>query len=169
MFSKVCLLALICSALPCRAQRIENSATPASCLFGSCITGDTLSAAPSLPSVPVRGKWQVEDFKKSDASVSCAVVKYDSTHSRPILHLLCPGPDIFAPIRVHLTLTWRDVREIPSVMKNMLVDMSRSVRFKSKPGDSKAELTFQDADATRKVKEWISFSEVNVGLVLPPK
>ena len=170
MFRKFCILALLCSALPCLAQLSGNNSTTraqASCLFGNCIMGDYTAAA--LPSVPVKGKWQVEDFKTSDASVSCAVVKYDSTLTRPILHLLCPGPDVFAPLRVHLTLTWKNVSEIPSVMKSMLVDMSRSVKFKSRPNGSKAELTFENPRDTRSLKQWITFTEVNVGLVLPPK
>jgi len=101
--------------------------------------------------------------------VSCAVVKYDSTLALPTLHLLCPGPEIFAPLRVHLALTWKNVSEIPLVMKSMLVDMSRSVKFKSKPGDSRAELTLQNSQRTQSMKQWISFSDVNVGLVLPKK
>jgi hypothetical protein len=131
MFRKVCILGLLCSALPCLAQVSGNNSTTqaqASCLFGNCIAGNNDAAA--LPSVPVKGKWQLDDFKASDAFGSCAVVKYDSTLARPILHLLYPGPDVFAPLRVHLTLTWKNVSEIPRVMKSMLVDMSRSVKFK---------------------------------------
>jgi hypothetical protein len=111
----------------------------------------------------------MQDFRATDDSVSCAVVKYDSTLALPILHLLCPGPEIFAPLRVHLALTWRNVSEVPSVMKSMLVDKSRSVRFKSKPGDSRAELSFHNPQETRSTKKWISFTAVNVGLVLQQK
>jgi len=127
------------------------------------------NGGPSLPSTQVNGKWETEDFKASDASVSCAVVKFDSALAMPILHLLCPGPEIFAPLRVHLMLTWKREIEIPSVIRRMLVDTSSPVKFKSKLGDSQAELTFRDAQASSSKKEWITFTNVNVGLVLPPK
>jgi hypothetical protein len=146
-----------------------NIQTAQTCPGVHCADANNFAEATSLTSVPVRGKWEVQDFKPSDASVSCAVVKYDSTVTRPTLHLLCPGPNIFAPLRVHLALTWKDVSEVPIVMKNMLVDMSRSVRFKSKPGNSKAELTLRNPQDTHSTKEWVTFTDVNVGLVLPKK
>ena len=148
----------------------NDKATKPGCTTSPCVTPNHFASAPTLPSAPLRGKWAVEDFKTTDASVSCSVVKYDSTVTRPILHLLCPGRDIFAPLRVHLTLTWKDVAQIPSAMRSMLVDMNKAVKFKSsKGGDSKAEITLQDPQASRSVKEWVTFTQVNVGLVLPNK
>lgn len=143
-------------------QMVDHTNQPV-CQPGTC------TAAASLPSVPTHGKWEVQDFKQTNDSISCAVVKYDPTLALPTLHLLCPGPDIFAPLRVHLALTWRDVSEVPSAMKSMLVDTSRSVKFKSKPGDSRAELTFHNFQRTQSRTQWISFTAVNVGLVLPQK
>lgn len=165
-------LALSCAfflALPAFCQTGSNQGNTQStqaCPSGRCVNANNFAPAASLPPVPVRGKWETEDFKPSDASVSCAVVKYDSTVTRPTLHLLCPGPDIFAPLRVHLSLTWKHVSEIPSIMKSMLVDVSRSVKFKSKPGKSKAELTLHDPQDAHSTREWITFTDVNVGLVL---
>jgi len=173
LFRTLTLSAVLFLALPGVGQvsgnQLPNLNNQAVCQSGNCTADGDTTAVASLPSVPTRGKWVVEDFKPSDDSVSCAVVKYDSTLALPTLHLLCPGPEIFAPLRVHLALTWKNVSEIPLVMKSMLVDMSRSVKFKSKPGDSRAELTLQNSQRTQSMKQWISFSDVNVGLVLPKK
>jgi hypothetical protein len=174
MFSRaLALFAVLLLALPGVGQvsgnKIASQNNQAVCQSGNCKVDNGLPATASLPSVPTRGKWEVEDFRPSSDSVSCAVVKYDSTAALPKLHLLCPGPEIFAPLRVHLSLTWKDVKEIPSVMRRMLVDTSRSVKFKSKLGDSRAELTLHDAQSTQSIKQWISFTDVNVGLVLPQK
>jgi hypothetical protein len=159
-------------ALPAFCQfggKQYNTQTAQACPGGPCANANNFAEATSLPSVPVRGKWETEDFKASDASVSCAAVKYESTDNRPVLHLLCPGPDIFAPLRVHLALTWKHVSEIPSAMKNMLVVMSRTVKFKSKPGSSKAELTLRSPQDAHSTTEWITFTDVNVGLVVPQR
>lgn len=167
---------LICASFAAVAQETTNigqyntGAAQPSCPAAGCTSNSNNSAGgSSLPSVSVNGKWEVQDFKASDSSVSCAVIKFDSALAMPILHLLCPGPEVFAPLRVHLMLTWKNAFEIPNDVRRMLVDTSRSVKFKSKPGDSQAELTFHDPQATNSKKEWITFTEVNVGLVLPPK
>lgn len=167
---------LVCASFAATAQVTSNAeqqnngiSRPA-CPGGGC-AADTNNpvAGPSFPSTPVNGKGEVEEFKASDTSISCAVVKFDSSLEVPILHLLCPGPNVFAPLRVHLMLTWKSQLEIPSDIRSMLVDTSSPVKFKSKPGDSQAELTFHNAQASSSKKEWITFTNVNVGLVLPPK
>ena len=81
-----------------------------------------------------------------------------NTQSLPILHLLCPGPQIFAPLRVHLTLSFADAKEIPKDMHNMLVDFNRAVRFKSKAGDSQAELTLHAKQDTQSETKWAKFT-----------
>jgi len=155
------------------AQNNSNSSGPKSqsgCTSAECKTQDQLASAGSLPSVPSKGKWEIEDFRTTDASISCSVAKYDSAAARPVLHLICPERDVFAPLRVHLTLSWKDAAQIPQTMRSMLVDTNRVVRFKSRGvGESSAELTLEDPDASRSIKQWIRFTDVNVGLVLPDK
>ena len=176
MFLKTLSIAtLLLLSFPAMGQtggkNLNTQSAQPQCQSSNCSSGERVAAATSLPSIPVSSKWRVEDFKETNASVSCAAVKYDPAESRPTLHLLCPGPDIFAPLRVHLALTWKSVSQIPSVMKNMLVDLSRSVKFKSKPGDSKARLTLYSpqGQSGRSVTEWVEFTDVSVGLVLPQK
>ena len=178
MFSRMLSFVLIVlSPLATFAQVSDKAANsdqmPSNCPGGSCRNVNNVAAATapnSLPSTRVQGKWEVLDFKATDASVSCSVVKYDATVPLPILHLLCPGKDVYAPLRVHLTLSWKDVAQIPAEMRNMVVDMNSVVKFKSsKEGDSKAELTLQDPHVARLSRQWITFTQVNVGLVLPNK
>jgi hypothetical protein len=170
----ICALILCCASFAAIAQVKSNigqygtGASQPNCSAGGC-AANSPAVAPSLPRTPANGKWETEEFKASDASVSCAVVKFDSSMAMPILHLLCPGPDVFAPLRVHLTLTWRNEIEIPDVMRSMVVDTSSAVKFRSKTGDSQAEITFRDPQASDSRKEWITFTNVNVGLVVPPK
>jgi hypothetical protein len=164
---------IVLSSASLIAQNNPNASDPKSqsgCTSAECKTQDQLASAGSLPSIPSKGKWEVEDFRTTDASISCSVAKYDSAAARPVLHLICPERDVFAPLRVHLTLSWKDVAQIPLTMRSMLVDTNRVVRFKStKVGESSAELTLQAPNASRSIKEWIKFTDVNVGLVLPNK
>ena len=160
LFVFICLL-----AIPLSAQNLTPGPKVTSCSNGFC--PDTDIPAPIYPSHPVPGKWEVEDFKSSNSSISCSVMKYDFTTSMPILHLLCPGPQIFAPLRVHLTLSFANIREIPKEMQSMLVDFNRAVRFKSKLGESQAELTLRTKEDTQSQTKWVKFTKVNVGIVLP--
>ncbi|HSM86686.1 MAG TPA: hypothetical protein VLT16_11065 [Candidatus Limnocylindrales bacterium] len=166
-FRTLGLIALALLALPAAAQNRNNNISQAFCPTDDCLSANNFSVAPGLPSTPVRGKWKVEDFEPSDASVSCSVVSYDVQQLRPVVHLLCPGPQIFAPLRVHLALSFKNDGDIPDAMRHMLVDVNSQVKFKSRPGDSRAELTLHDPRQTRSLKTWITFSQVKVGLVLP--
>jgi hypothetical protein len=139
----------------------------------SCPAGATCNssiAATDTPALRTRSdasEWKIEDFKPSDASISCSVVKYEWDDVMPILHLLCPGPQVFAPLRVHLTLTWKNESEVPQSIKTMRVESERNslVQFKSQIGESRVELTLCDAEATQTLKEWVKFTKVKVGLV----
>jgi hypothetical protein len=85
----------------------------------------------------------------------------------PILHLLCPGPEIFAPLRVHLTLSFADVKEIPQDLHNMLVDLSHAAKFRAKHGESQAELSLHAKEDPQVQTKWVKFTKVNIGIVLP--
>ena len=159
LFVFICLL-----AYPLSAQNLTSGPRVTSC-NGTC--SEKTTSVPVFPSHPVPGKWEVQDFKTTNSTISCAVMKYDVTSSLPILHLLCPGPQIFAPLRVHLTLTFADIKEIPNDMRNMLLDFNRAVRFKSRQGESQAELTLHAKEDTQTQTKWVKFTKVNVGIVLP--
>ncbi len=139
------------------------------CNSGNCTNFTSPDRGPAFSPQPSNGKWDSLDFKPVDASVSCSVVKYDLSAVKPVLHLLCPGPQIYAPLRVHLALSWAEPDQIPLNMKNMLVDANSPARFKSTPGDARAELTLHAAQQTQSQKEWVKFTKVNVSLVLPGK
>jgi hypothetical protein len=154
----------------------QNNNGPALTPSQQCPVGATCSTIPAnAPVLRTRNEstrnetsaWKVEDFKPSDASISCSVVKYEWDDVMPVLHLLCPGPQVFAPLRVHLTLTWKNESEVPDTIKTMRVDSDRNsmVQFKSQPGESRVELTLNDPDQTQSLKEWVKFTKVKVGLV----
>lgn len=150
-------------ALAAHSQTIVDR--KGSCFAPACSDIPVTSDAPVFPTKPTNGKWEVENYKRSsDASVSCMVVKYVA-ESKPQVDLLCPGPQVYAPLRVHLSLTWAEAKDVPTAMKNQQVDTNAAVRFKSKPGSPMAELTLRNGDA-RPQKEWISFNRINVALVL---
>lgn len=162
----VCIASLLAFTLAAHAQ-VKNTQPQEPCPAGNCTNFTPPDRGPVFPSHPSNGKWETLDFKPGDASVSCSVVKYDLSAVNPVLHLLCPGPQIYAPLRVHLALSWAAPNEIPQDMKYMLVDNNSLAKFKSTPGDARAELTLRNAQQTQSQKEWIKFTKVNVSLVLP--
>jgi len=50
-----------------------------------------------------------------------------------------------------------------------LVDTASAVKFKSTPGDARAELALHRSQESLLHREWIHFTKVNVALVLPPQ
>jgi hypothetical protein len=104
-------------------------------------------------------------FKPSDSSISCSVVRYDKSEAKPVLHLLCPEEQVFAPLRVHLSLSWNDMREIPSHFEHMLVDIGSLAQLKSKLGDTEVKLRLRENSSAHPLTRWIRFTMVTVGLV----
>jgi hypothetical protein len=172
MLFRTAILTCVCAlVLSSNAQSPGNTTIQTKCPAGAvCTNFNPADRYPTLSTRPQSGTWQIEDFKPIDASITCSVVKYDVDDLMPVLHLLCPGPQVFAPLRVHLTLTWKSATEVPEEIKRMLVDRSSNslVKFKSRPGESKVELTLHDAADTQSLKEWVRFTKVQVGLVVPP-
>jgi len=163
----VCIASLLVLTLAAHTQ-VKNTQPQEPCTAGNCTIFTPLERRPVVPSHPTNNK--ALDFKPGDASVSCAVVRYELSQMQPILHLLCPSPEIYAPLYVHLVLTWSEPAEVPQDMKNMLVDSNSPAKFKSINGNARAELTLHDAQRTRSQKEWVEFTRIsNVGLVLIPQ
>jgi hypothetical protein len=168
LFRTAILAGLIPFSVFINAQNNGPTLKVPSCPAGAnCSSSITTNDAPVLHTRNDATRWQVEDFKPSDASITCSVVKYEWNDVMPIVHLLCPGPQVFAPLHVHLTLTWTDESEVPEAIKTMRVETDRNsaVQFKSQPGESRVELTLCDAEETQTLKEWVKFTKVKVGLV----
>jgi hypothetical protein len=168
LLRSVCIAVLfVCSLIVCAQSRPAQSA--GQCPANACNNLTDLDTVPIYPTVPSNGKWETLDFKHDDAAVPCTVVKYELAESRPIVHLLCPDPRIYAPLRVHLSLSFTDLKEVPQIMKQMLVDVDSPVKFKSARGDARVQLSLHSAAQTSSQKEWVKFTKVNVALVLPPE
>lgn len=169
---RIAIFTCVCAfTLSLHAQSGGSVTDQSQCPAGAaCSNFHAPERYPALATRPQDGNWQIENFTPIDAAITCSVVKYEVDELMPILHLLCPGPQVFAPLRVHLTLTWKTPSEVPEAMQNMLVDQASNstVKFKSRPGESKVELTLRDADDAQSLKEWVKFTKINVGLVVPP-
>ena len=137
-------------------------------IFSSVLMAQTssplVSPPPDSPDLHSQSE-KVPEFKPSDSSISCSVVRYDRNEARPVLHLLCPEEQVFAPLRVHLSLSWNDIQEIPSNLKHMLVDIGGLAQFKSKMGDTEVKLRLREKSGAQSLTRWIKFTMVTVGLV----
>jgi hypothetical protein len=172
LFRTAILASLIAFSVFINAQNNGPALKVPSCPAGvNCSSPMTGDGAPVLHTRNDASRFQIDDFKPSDASIICSVVKYEWNDVMPIVHLLCPGPQVFAPLRVHLTLSWKNESEVPEAIKTMRVETDRNsaVQFKSQPGESRVELTLCDAEETQTLKEWVKFTNVKVGLVPTPK
>lgn len=46
--------------------------------------------------------------------VSCSVVEWSAASSKPALTVLCPPPEVFAPLHVYLKVSWLKAEDIPA-------------------------------------------------------
>jgi hypothetical protein len=165
----VCLASLfIVTALFARAQ-VKNTQNSESCKGRKCAKFAASDRGPDFPANSSLSNVDPLSYKQGDGPVSCAVVKYDVSGQSPVLHLLCPEPQVYAPLRVHLALSWTEPGEIPQIIKNMAVDPNSLALFRSVPGNTRAELWMHSVQDAQSRKEWVKFTTCKVSLVLPPE
>jgi hypothetical protein len=103
-------------------------------------------------------------FKASGTSIPCSVVSYQLAESKPMISLLCPAVQISAPLRVYLKLAWKDIGDVSHFLGQKLVKIGSSANLRSKPGQSRIELTYQNEGDQASRKQWFNVNLVSVGL-----
>jgi len=103
-------------------------------------------------------------FKPSGTSIPCSVVSYQLAESKPMISLLCPAVQISAPLRVYLKLAWKDIGDASHFLGQKLVKIGSSANLRSKTGQSRIELTYQNEGDQISRKQWFNVNLVSVGL-----
>jgi hypothetical protein len=164
----VCIASLfLTTALVARAQ-VTSTQGQEPCRGRKCSKFLSTDHGSGVPAKYSNSKTESWDFKPGEGPVSCAVVNYDVSSENPVLHLLCPEPQVYAPLRVHLALSWTEPGEIPKNIKNMVVDANSLAQFRSTPGNARVEVWVHAAQQTQSRKESVKFTKCKISLVLPP-
>ncbi len=99
--------------------------------------------------------------------VDCAVLQWNEHSSdAPILTLLCPPSQIFAPLRVLVKLTWRDEEQAPVDSEKLLIAPGEKTRLRTRKDRALIQLTVLD-NKGRPRKTWVSFTGVADVALLP--
>jgi len=101
-------------------------------------------------------------LRQSSKPISCTVMKLDKARAVPILHLLCPAKQVFAPLRVYMQVSWNELKEVPQSVDELALPSVVNMRSNHSEIDVQMDVD-QDGKHSR---QWFAFTNlVGLGLV----
>ena len=150
-------------SLPIRnggSKRFSNIACIAALFvstFGSALgqePGKLQSLLPATTGAPLT-------LKPLDSpDIQCSVFSWRSTPLTPILTLLCPPADVFAPLHVYLLLSWRDQENAPSYAQGIKASPNSLTFLRTSKTTALVSLDVLNKETNRFERRWVSFDAV---------
>ena len=103
--------------------------------------------------------------------IKCSVVAWDSSSRsrKPVLTLLCPAEEVFAPLHVHIKLSWEKAEDVPTVLVRSLVPLKTLVRVRTTAEAAFVRLSILEDLNSKPREEWFSFTAaLDIALVIDP-
>ena len=99
------------------------------------------------------------------SEVKCSVVEWNVTMPRPVLTLVCPPEEVFAPLRVYFKLSWAMPKDIPSNYLNILAPPRAQTKLHWTRAELHVLLPIKGEGGGKAETKWVIFTEV-VGFYL---
>jgi len=141
-----------------------------------------LAVCISVPPVNAQGETQPENAGRrvladpsasppatvpNNADIKCAIVEWNPDASTPKLTLLCPPLEVFAPLRVYLTLSWEKPEQVPRDYRKIIASPKTPTKMRSTRKGVFVWLKVQRNHEGEPPVRWVSFNYL-VGIGLQP-
>lgn len=110
------------------------------------------------PSKPRKGR--------SPSDIKCSIVEWNNSSPKPALTVVCPPPEIFAPLRVILKFSWVDSKDVPREAAKVVAEPRNATRIQLGKGNVRAFLKVSDHSDTTKEK-WVVFNSLQSFRLVP--
>ncbi len=117
--------------------------------------------------------WQRNQnpFKPGNAvrssDIKCSIVEWVDTPPKPELTVVCPPPEIFAPLRVFLKFSWVDSKDVPKDVAKVVAKPRAETKIQLGKANIKVFLKMsKDADDSGKEK-WVAFNALQAFAIVP--
>jgi len=118
-------------------------------------------------------EWQRNQnpFKTGNAirssDIKCSIVEWVDTPPKPELTVVCPPPEIFAPLRVFLKFSWVDSKDVPKDVAKVVAKPRAETKIQLGKANIKVFLKMsKDADDSGKEK-WVAFNALQAFAIVP--
>ncbi len=92
--------------------------------------------------------------------LNCSVENWESTPQKPVLTLACPPVHEPTPVRVHLKLSWMELRDRPEYFPDIVAKPRMATRLRSDSRGAFVWLKVQPTGAERPRVVWVAFNEL---------
>jgi hypothetical protein len=98
--------------------------------------------------------------------VECTVVQWSET-PKPVLTLLCPPMEVFAPLRIILKLSWLKPEDAPVKPSTISVVPGTLTKLHTNKTDASVWLSIKEEGKNQPQAKWVSFNGVADVALLP--
>ncbi|HMD86023.1 MAG TPA: hypothetical protein VKO18_15120 [Terriglobia bacterium] len=117
--------------------------------------------------------WQrnLNPFKPGNtiksSEIKCSIVEWVDSPPKPELTVVCPPPEIFAPLRVFLKFSWVDSKDVPKDAAKVVAKPRAETKIQLGKANIKVFLKIsKDADDSAKEK-WVAFNALQAFAIVP--
>ncbi len=103
----------------------------------------------------------------NEAEIKCAIVEWNPDASTPKLTLVCPPSEVFAPLRVYLSLSWEKPEQVPRDYRKIIASPKTPTKMRSSRKGVFVWLKVQRNHEDEPPVRWVSFNYL-VGIGLQP-
>jgi hypothetical protein len=101
------------------------------------------------------------------SEIKCSIVEWADNPPKPELTVVCPPPEIFAPLRVFLKFSWVDAKDVPKDAAKVVAKPRAETKIQLGKANIKVFLKFaKDADDSAKEK-WVAFNALQAFAIVP--
>jgi hypothetical protein len=118
------------------------------------------SYPPSTPRMTPMNSREVSKQSREQEVLVCAIEDWRHDGRKPILTLVCPPDEIFAPLRVLITLSWAEPRDIPRNLNDIEIRPRLPVKLTSTGRGLGVRLPIFPAGEKRPHEDWLWFTEI---------
>jgi hypothetical protein len=101
------------------------------------------------------------------SEIKCSIVEWVDSSPKPELTVVCPPPEIFAPLRVFLKFSWVDSKDVPKDVARVVAKPRAETKIQLGNANIKVFLKIsKDADDSGKEK-WVAFNALQAFAIVP--
>jgi hypothetical protein len=99
------------------------------------------------------------------SDIKCSVLEWNTGLPKPILTLVCPPEEVFAPLRVYFKLSWATPEDVPSDYLAIVATPRGQMKFHWTRDELHVLLPIKREGREKRQVKWVVFTEV-VGFYL---
>jgi hypothetical protein len=103
------------------------------------------------------------------SEIRCSIIEWENNAPKPLLTVVCPPPQVFAPLRVFLKFSWLDTKDVPKEAAKVVAEPRTETKIMLGKGDIKVFLKISKGGDDTGKEKWMAFNALQGFTIIPSK